>query len=145
MHLKNATKEIKADWHSASEHLKGDERYVAQAKARLSDRRAAHAEELADLRKQHAAAEAALQADHKAEKAVLANTQRYYAKKFVKRLLRAAGDDLKAVGKFLKVYLWQWPMLLAALPFIAGAALFVTLATFSVSSGREFFRYCVYD
>lgn len=145
MHLKTAAKEIKADWQSANEHLKSDERYVLNAKARLNGLRTAHAEHLAELRQKQKADEAALLVEHKAEKAVLANTQRYYAKKFVKRLLRAAGADLKAVGTFLKVYLWQWPLLLAALPFIAVAAVFVTLATFSVSSGREFFRYCVYD
>lgn len=135
MHLKNAAKEIKADWHSASEHLKGDERYVAQAKARLSDRRAAHAEELADLRKQHAAAEAALKADHKAEKAVLANRQRYYAKKFVKRLLSAAGADAKAAAKALFAYTIQWPAALLGLLIVFVGSLF-----FYISDGRKGFK-----
>lgn len=135
MHLKIAAKEIKADWQSASEQLKSDERYVARAKDRLNGDRVKHAAELAELRKQHADTEAVLLEEHKAERAVLANTQRYYAKKFVKRLLSAVSADLKAAAKALFAYTIQWPAAVLGLLIVFVGSLF-----FFISDGRSGFK-----
>lgn len=134
MHIKNAIKAIKADLSFAKDHVEDDRKYVKKAAARLQKTRERHAAELAADR-----------ADLRDEKAVLAGTCRYYLKKFGKTFLKAVGAELKAVGKFLLLWLWQVPVVLIAAAFVGVAALLVMLGSFSVSRGVDFFNYAVFD